>query len=148
MQETYGLKIQNLTLYQTRAKVRTEVFGDHSKGYKKLFEYATTIYKADLGAICKVLCDSVSIPDKVLIQRFFVSFPVQRNAFLNGCRPFIGVDGCHLKGKYGGVLLAVVGIDGNNGIVPLAICVCEIEHTETWGWFMEHLHSYLEDDFC
>ncbi|KAK9227179.1 hypothetical protein WN943_012228 [Citrus x changshan-huyou] len=146
MQETYGLKIQNLTLYRARAKARTEVFGDHSKGYQKLFEYAAAIHKAVLGVICKVLCDSVSIPDKVLFQRFFVSFPAQRNAFLNGCRPFIGVDRCHLKGKYGGVLLAAIGMDGNNGIVPLAICVCEIENTETWGWFMEHLYSYLDDE--
>ncbi|KAH9768456.1 SWIM-type domain-containing protein [Citrus sinensis] len=145
MQETYGLKIENLTLYRARAKARTEVFGDHSKGYQKLFEYAAAIHKADPGAICKVLCDGVSIPDKVLFQRFFVSFPAQRNAFLNGCRPFIGIDGCHLKGKYGGVLLATVGMDGNNGIVPLAVCVCEIENTKTWGWFMEYLHSYLED---
>ncbi|KAK9205168.1 hypothetical protein WN943_015435 [Citrus x changshan-huyou] len=111
MQETYGLKIQNLALYRARAKAKTEVFRDHSKGYQKLFEYAAAIHKADPGAICKVLCDSVSIPD---------------------------------KGKYGGVLLAAVGMDGNNGIVTLAICICEIENTETWGWFMEHLHSYLE----
>ncbi|KAK9211410.1 hypothetical protein WN943_000786 [Citrus x changshan-huyou] len=145
MQETYGLKIENLTLYRARAKARMEVFGDHLKGYQKLFEYAAAIHKADPGAICKVLCDGVSIPDKVLFQRFFVSFPAQRNAFLNGCRPFIGVDGCHLKGKYGGVLLAAIAMDGNNGIVPLAICVCEIENTKTWGWFMEHLHSYLKD---
>ena len=71
-----------------------------------------------------MLCDGVSIPDNVLFQRFFVSFPTQRNAFLNRCGPFIGVDECHLKGKYRGVLLAAVGMDGNNGIVPLVVCVC------------------------
>ena len=71
-----------------------------------------------------MLCDGISIPDKVLFQRFFVSFPAQRNAFLNSCRPFIEVDGCHLKGKYEGVLLASVGMDGNNVIVPLVVCMC------------------------
>ncbi|XP_024037036.1 uncharacterized protein LOC107174971 [Citrus sinensis] len=134
-----------MTLYRARAKARLEVFEDHSKGYQKLFQYAAAIQKVDLGAICKVLCDVVSIPDKVLFQRFFVSFPAQKNAFLNGYRPFIEVDGCHLKGKYGGVLLAAVGMDANNGIVPLALCVCEIENTESCGWFMEHLHNYLDD---
>ena len=130
MQETYGLHIENMTLYRARAKARTEVFGDHSMGYKNFFEYAVTIHKANPGAICKVLCDAVFILDKVLFQKFFVSFPAQRKAFLNGCRSFIRVDGCHLKGKYGGVLLVTVGVDGNNEIVPLAICVCEIENTE------------------
>ncbi|KAK9202565.1 hypothetical protein WN944_017776 [Citrus x changshan-huyou] len=145
VQETYGLKIGKLTLYRARAKARLEVFGDHSRGYKKLFDYAAAIHKANPGAICKVLCDVISIPNKVLFQRFFVAFPAQKNTYLHGCRPFIGVDGCHLKGKYGGVLLAAVGIDGNNGIVLLALCVCEIENTETWGWFMENLNNYLDD---
>ena len=145
MKGTYGLKIKNMTLYRATTKARIEIFGDHLKGYKKLFEYVVAIHKTDPGTICKVLCDVVSILDKVLFQRFFVSFSVQRNAFPNSCRHFIGVYGCHLKGKYSGVLLATVGMDGNNGIVPLAICVCEIENTETCGWFMEHLHSYLDD---
>ena len=92
-----------------------------------------------------MLCDAVTVPEKCLFQRFFVAFPAQRNAFLNGCRPFIGIDGCHLKGKYGGVLLAAVASDANKGIVPLALCVCEIENTETWTWFLDHLHSYLDD---
>ena len=117
--QTHGLKIEKITLYRTTAKAQLEVFEDHSKGYQKLFEYAAVIYKVNPGAIYKVLCDVVSIPDKVLFKRFFVLFPVQRNAFLNGCRPFIGVDRCHLKGKYGGVLLATVDMDGNNRIVPL-----------------------------
>ena len=131
VQETYGLKIGKMTLYRARAKARLEVFGNHSRGYKKLFDYTAAIHKADPGAVCKVLCDPISILNKVLFQRFFVTFPAQTNAYLNGCRPFIGVDGCHLKGKYGGVLLAAVGMDGNNGIIPLALCVCEIENAET-----------------
>ena len=92
-----------------------------------------------------MLCDAVTVLEKCLFQNFFVAFPAQRNAFLNGCKPFIGIDGCHLKGKYGRVLLAVVASDVNKGIVPLALCICEIENTETWTWFLDHLHSYLDD---
>ncbi|KAH9744160.1 SWIM-type domain-containing protein [Citrus sinensis] len=145
MQEKFRLKIEKLTMYRAREKARVLVYGDHSKGYEKLFQYAAAIHQADPGAICKVLCDTASYPEKCLFQRFFVAFPAQKNAFLNGCRPFIGIDGCHLKGKYGGVLLAAIATDANKGIVPLAICVCEIENTETWTWFLEHLHNYLDD---
>ena len=83
MQETFGLKIEKMTLYTARAKARLEVLGDHSKGYDKLFQYAATIHKVDPRAICKVLCDVVFIPNKMLFQRFFVAFPAQKNAFLN-----------------------------------------------------------------
>ena len=78
VQETYGLKIGKMTLYRARAKARLEVFGDHSRGYTKLFDYATTIHKTDSGVVCKVLCDIIYIPNKVLFQRFFVAFPAQK----------------------------------------------------------------------
>ena len=103
------------------------------------------IHKYDPGAICKVLCDAVTRPEKVLFQRFFMAFPAQKNALSNGYRPYIGLDGCHLKSKYSGVLLAAVGMDANNGMVPLALAVCEIENTETWSWFLEILHSYFDN---
>ncbi|KAJ0025618.1 hypothetical protein Pint_07722 [Pistacia integerrima] len=60
-------------------------------------------------------------------------------------RHFIGIDGCHLKGHYGGVLLSVVSIDANSGIFPLAICVCEAENNDSWGFFLGLLHDFLGD---
>lgn len=139
------MKIEKMTMFRVRAKARLEIFEDHSKGYQKLFDYAAAIHKAYLRAICKVLCDVVSIPDQVLLQRFFVAFLALKNAYLNGCRPFYWSRWMSLKRQYGGVLLVVVGMDRNNEIVPLAIYVCEITNTETWGWFMEHLNNYLDD---
>ncbi|KAK9186817.1 hypothetical protein WN944_018206 [Citrus x changshan-huyou] len=145
MQETFGVRIGNLKLYRARERARTDIHGDHARGYKDLFQYAAVILKYDPGAICKVLCDVVTRLEKVLFQRFFMAFPAQRNALHNGCRSYIELDRCHLKSKYGGVLLVAVSIDANNGIVPLAIAVCEIENTETWTWFLEILHSYFDN---
>ncbi|KAH9769197.1 SWIM-type domain-containing protein [Citrus sinensis] len=145
MLETYGVRIGDLKLYRARERVGKDINGDHARGYEDLFQYAAVIHKYDLGAICKVLCDAVTRPEKVLFQRFFMAFPAQKNALNNGCRPYIGLDGCHLKSKYGGALLAAVGMDANNGMIPLALAVCEIENTETWSWFLEILHSYFDN---
>ncbi|KAL5760540.1 hypothetical protein ACOSQ2_019378 [Xanthoceras sorbifolium] len=75
---------------------------------------------------------------------FFLSFHAQKHGFLGGCRPFIGLDGCHLKGPLGGVLLAAVALDANSGVYPLAVCICEAENLLSWGWFLKHLHDYLK----
>ncbi|KAK9192975.1 hypothetical protein WN944_003670 [Citrus x changshan-huyou] len=123
MLETYGVWIGDLKLYRARERASKNINGDHARGYEDLFQYAAVIHKYDPGAICKVLCDAVTRPEKVLFQRFFMAFPAQKNALNNGCRPYIGLDGCHLKSKYGGVLLAAVGMDANNGMVPLALAV-------------------------
>ena len=50
---------------------------------------------------------------------------------MSACRPFIGVDGCHLKGEFTGQLLTTVGNDGNNGIYPIVFAVVEAETKES-----------------
>ncbi|KAK5832602.1 hypothetical protein PVK06_016404 [Gossypium arboreum] len=57
-----------------------------------------------------------------------------------GCRRIVGLDGCFLKGYYGGYLLAAVGIDANNGIYPLAYAAVEkTRHCD------RHLHSNFKN---
>ncbi|KAG5550078.1 hypothetical protein RHGRI_015138 [Rhododendron griersonianum] len=58
-------------------------------------------------------------------------------------RPFIGLDGCHLKGPYGGILLAAVGLDGNNGLFPIVVAIVEMEGSESWTFFIDHLQTVL-----
>ncbi|KAH7865072.1 hypothetical protein Vadar_001871 [Vaccinium darrowii] len=58
-------------------------------------------------------------------------------------RPFIGVDGCHLKGPYGGVLISAVALDGNNGLFPLAVAVVESENNDSWGFFLDHIQTII-----
>lgn len=67
-----------------------------------------------------------------------------KSGFKAGCRPIIGVDGCWLKGPYGGQLLAAVGIDPNDCIYPIAWCVVGKENTVSWRWFLNLLAKDLE----
>lgn len=84
MQEKFRLTIKKLTMYKVREKARVLVYGDHSNDYEKPFQYAAAIHQVDLKVMCNVLYAAVSYPEKCLFKRFFVAFPVQRNAFLSG----------------------------------------------------------------
>ncbi|KAK4390303.1 hypothetical protein Sango_2093600 [Sesamum angolense] len=75
--------------------------------------------------------------------KFYVMFNTLRVGFLSGCRPIIGVDGCHLKGPHGGVLLTAVSIDPNNNLYPLAYAIVSGETREAWEWFLGLLKSDL-----
>ncbi|KAK1384026.1 MULE domain-containing protein [Heracleum sosnowskyi] len=66
-------------------------------------------------------------------------------AFINGCRNVVGLDGCDLKGKYGGCLLSATALDGYNGLVPLGIMVCKNECAENWFLFLKHLKPRLDE---
>ena len=48
-----------------------------------------------------------------------------------GCRPFVGLDGCHLKGKFGRHILSTTARDGNDNIFPVALGVVEQENKDS-----------------
>lgn len=59
------------------------------------------------------------------------------------CRPIIGLDGCFLKGYYGGQLLSAIGRDPNDQMLPIAIALVEGETKESWKWFLEQFIADL-----
>ena len=78
-------------------------------------------------------------------DKFVLSFSTLCDGFKLGCRPFIGINKCHLKGPFKGVLLSAVTLYGNNGIQPLVICVCGTKSSSTWTWFLGQLREFLCD---
>ncbi|KAI3904953.1 hypothetical protein MKW92_043069 [Papaver armeniacum] len=46
----------------------------------------------------------------------FLAFDSYLKGLKDGCRTFVGFDGCHLRGKCGGVMLSAVALDSNNGM--------------------------------
>ena len=67
-----------------------------------------------------------------IFRRLYCCLVVCKYGFVNGCRPMIGLDGCHLKGLFGGQLLAIVGKDGNGNIFSIAWVVVEAEIKDSW----------------
>lgn len=62
---------------------------------------------------------------------------------MKGCGRFIGVDGCHLKTSFGGMLLSAVSLDANKGVFPLEFCICEVECKASWLWFFGLLKEHM-----
>ena len=55
------------------------------------------------------------------------------------CRPIIGLAGCSLKGLCGGQILATIGTDPNDQMMPIAFAIVEGETKDIWTWFLELL---------
>lgn len=85
------------------------------------------------------------VGNEIRFERFFVSFPTLKYGFVNRCKRFIRLDGCHLKGPHGGegCLLSAVTLDANNRVFSITVCICESENLESWRWFLELLGDYL-----
>ena len=64
---------------------------------------------------------------------------------MRGCRHIIGLNGCFLKGSYGGQVLAAVGRDENDNMFPIAMAVVEAENMDSWTWFLKSLIDDIGD---
>ncbi|TXG53890.1 hypothetical protein EZV62_019146 [Acer yangbiense] len=110
-----------------------------------IWRYANMCIVMNPGTYAKVNTQEI-IGENPRFKRLFLSFRAMQTGFVNGCRPLIGIDGCHLTSEYGGVLLAAIALDADNGIFPIAYAVCEIEYKESWIWFLRLLHEALDWD--
>ncbi|PWA62743.1 transposase, MuDR, MULE transposase domain protein [Artemisia annua] len=64
-------------------------------------------------------------------------------SFLCFMHPLLIIDAAHLKGRYLGTNLAVVAMDGNNQIIPIATGVTHGETGESWTWFLSKLKECI-----
>ena len=47
------------------------------------------------------------------------------------------MDGCHLKGRFGGQLLSVTAKDANDNIFLVVMAIVEQVNNDSWIWFLE-----------
>ncbi|KAK4393965.1 hypothetical protein Sango_1867300 [Sesamum angolense] len=142
----YGVNPQYMQIYRARKKAMGSIEGCHAESFGRLPYYAKIVLANNERSVVTLQCDvdeSESIPHAPFFETFFLGLSALRDGFLEGCSPFLGFDGCHLKVPFGGVLLAAIGLDGNNGLFPVAFAIAESECKESWEFFFENLSIML-----
>ncbi|GAV67702.1 hypothetical protein CFOL_v3_11207, partial [Cephalotus follicularis] len=79
----FGVAPHPKQLYKARNNVREVNEHKHIQSFYKLMKYAELLRETNPGTMFK---------------RVFVCYEAMEIGFLERCRPFIGFDGCHLKG--------------------------------------------------
>ncbi|XP_058726497.1 uncharacterized protein LOC131597850 [Vicia villosa] len=139
LRQNYSAGITMARAWKAKLIAKKMLEGDADRQYAILRCYAAELHRASTG---NTLSITVERPNPTIPTRFgsfYFCFEGCKKGFINGCRPFVGVDGCHLKTKYGGQLLIAVGRDPNDQYFPLAFGVVETETKESWKWFLELL---------
>ena len=88
------------------------------------------ILRTDVGSkvILQTEMENENVEPK--FQKMYIRYNTQKVGFLGGYRPFVGLDGCHLKGRFSGQLLSATANDGNDNIFPMAMVVVEQENND------------------
>ena len=87
--------------------------GSHIDQYRKLWDYCAELKKQNPSSSV-VLKVELNENQQPVFQRIYICLHAWKEGFKAGCRPLIGLDGCHVKGPYPEQILSVVGIDANN----------------------------------
>ncbi|XP_060967045.1 uncharacterized protein LOC133035197 [Cannabis sativa] len=135
LKDTWGIEVNNKRLWRARAIARGEVEGSAAIIQSQL---------VDINKPSEEVEEEVPPKSRVPIwrpqfQRIFICYNGVKQGFLVGCRPFFGLDGCHLKGPYKGILLSATGLDANLHFYPIAYAIVEAENTDSWKWFIHLL---------
>ncbi|KAL5773175.1 hypothetical protein ACOSQ2_013099 [Xanthoceras sorbifolium] len=120
----YSLTLPVWKLYRTKHRVLDKTDVVNCKSYNMLYRYRRIIMEKNPGSLVKVKTVTPVSDGPTKFLKLLVSFKAENDRFLNDCRPLLGLDACHFKGKFPRVLMSAIGIDTNNGVFPVAWCVC------------------------
>ncbi|TXG63992.1 hypothetical protein EZV62_010986 [Acer yangbiense] len=93
LRDQFNVSVNTQRLYKAKKRALEVLLKEHTKCFSHLRGYAVMVQQCNPGSAAYIHLQT----DTTIFQRIFVSFEAQKMGFLEGCRPFIGIDGCHLK---------------------------------------------------
>ncbi|KAJ9552716.1 hypothetical protein OSB04_016761 [Centaurea solstitialis] len=136
LMRNYNVDVPYMRVFKGKELAYNDMYGKWDDSFLKIDDFKEEIRKRNLGSVVEI--DFETKGDRNISCDFFLL-----QGFLHGCRPYIGLDACHLKGRFNGVLAAATSIDGNNGMFSVAYGVLESENTKSWTWFLESLKKAI-----
>ncbi|XP_059654406.1 uncharacterized protein LOC132301144 [Cornus florida] len=100
-------------VYRAKKKALEIIEGNEEEHHEKIRDYCSLILRSNPGSIVKLQTEPAGVKNERRFMRVFICYDTMKTSFKEGCRPLIGVDGCFLKGPYGGHLLSAVANNGN-----------------------------------
>jgi hypothetical protein len=147
-QKKWNITIHRCLAGRARQKARDILDGSFREQYTRLYDYCHELLKRNPGSTIKIATQPcIERPLVPYFQRMYVCLKGCKESFYT-CRPIIGLDGCFLKGYFGGQILAAIGRDPNDQMLPIAFVVVEGETKDSWTWFLQLLINDLGGPSC
>jgi hypothetical protein len=150
IQEKYKYTISYNMAWSAKQKVLKMRFGTFEAAYDNILRLLAVLCQRNPESYYDLKSLDRGEGPPYILQRVFFSLGPCINAFQH-CRPLLCIDGTFLTGKYRLQMLTVIGVDGNNQLLPVAFAFVESENTDSWYWFLERVKLAVvrgREDVC
>ena len=141
LEEQYHLQLSYWVVWDGRKMALEQLKGKWDDSFEHVWSFKAEVEKTNPDSLVDIEYEQVG--KKMRFTRMFVALKSCVDGFLDGYRPFLGVDSTHLTGKWKGQLASATAIDGNNWMFPVCYGVFGSETTENWSWFFSRLHQAI-----
>ena len=132
MMQKISVDLNISQVYRSRKAAKGLITGNEEAQYGLLRDYAEMILRTNVGSRLILQIKMANENAEPNFKKMYIRYNAQKVGFLGGCRPFVGLDGCHLKGRFNGQLLSAITKDGNdNNMFRAAMTVVEQENKDS-----------------
>jgi zinc finger SWIM domain-containing protein 3 len=135
---SHGVSSTYQTVWRSLNETKQEKRVEDDESFKLLKDYMEKLEKENPGTYTSLEHEE----DQKTFKRLFICPHATQVAFKT-CRPLIIVDACHLRSKYGGIIMSACAHDGTGKILPLALAIAEVENESNWTFFFRKLGAAI-----
>ncbi|XP_022872985.1 uncharacterized protein LOC111391931 [Olea europaea var. sylvestris] len=138
VKEDLKLNITRNVAWKAIRYAKQLINGTIEEQFAGLRSYAVEVLRTNPGSTVMIALTGQ------VFQGLFICFSACKSGFQHGLRKIIGVDRCHLRGVWGGIMFTAVHLDANDCIYPVAYAVVRKENTIAWRWFLKYLAEDIQ----
>ena len=137
LQKKYKIQLSYYVVWDGMRMALEQIDGKWDDTFEDAFRFKAEVERTNPSSIVDIEWEKSG--SKMRFTRMFVAFKSCVQGFLNGCRPFLGVDSTVLTGRWRGQLASASAVDGHNWLFLVACGAFESESANSWKWFFEKL---------
>ena len=90
--------VSKWTYYRAKRFAKKAMCGDANIQFGMLWDYCNELKRTNIGTTTKI--KSKLVGGNVVLERLYICFDALKKGFIKGCRPIIGLDGCHFSSYF------------------------------------------------